>query len=67
VLANLAEPERWWQRLDELLSVAGAVPGLAAILRVGAAAEGRLTKARLPIALGRRSQVHATLDAHVQP
>jgi len=33
VLANLADRERWWQRLDELLSVAGAVPGLAVILR----------------------------------
>jgi hypothetical protein len=28
VLANLADRERWWQRLDELLSVAGGVPGL---------------------------------------
>ena len=33
VIANLADRERWWQRLDELLSVAGAVPGLAVILR----------------------------------
>jgi hypothetical protein len=33
VLANLADRERWWQRLDELLSVAGAVPRLAVILR----------------------------------
>jgi hypothetical protein len=33
VLANLADRERWWQRLDELLSVAGAMPGLAVILR----------------------------------
>jgi hypothetical protein len=33
VQANLADRERWWQRLRELLSVAGAVPGLAVILR----------------------------------
>jgi hypothetical protein len=33
VLANLADRQRWWQRLDELLSVAAAVPGLAVILR----------------------------------
>jgi hypothetical protein len=33
VLANLADRQRWWQRLHELLSVAGAVPGLAVILR----------------------------------
>jgi hypothetical protein len=33
VLANLADRNRWWQRLDDLLSVAGAVPGLAVILR----------------------------------
>jgi hypothetical protein len=33
VMANLADRQRWWQRLDELLSVAGAVPGLAVILR----------------------------------
>jgi hypothetical protein len=32
VMANLADRERCWQRLDELLSVAGAVPGLAVIL-----------------------------------
>jgi hypothetical protein len=32
VLANMAG-QRWWQRLDELLSVASAVPGLAVILR----------------------------------
>jgi hypothetical protein len=33
VLANLADRRRWWQRVDELLSVAAAVPGLAVILR----------------------------------
>ncbi len=33
VIANLADRQRWWQRLEELLSVAGAVPGLAVILR----------------------------------
>ncbi len=33
VLANLADRQRWWQRVEELLSVAGAVPGLAVILR----------------------------------
>ena len=33
VVANMADRERWWQRLDELLSVAAAVPGLAVILR----------------------------------
>jgi hypothetical protein len=33
VLADLADRQRWWQRVDELLSVAGAVPGLAVILR----------------------------------
>jgi len=33
VLANLADRQRWWPRLEELLSVAGAVPGLAVILR----------------------------------
>jgi hypothetical protein len=27
VVANLSDRHRWWQRLDELLSVAGAVPG----------------------------------------
>jgi hypothetical protein len=32
VLANLADRHRWGQRLDELLSVAGLVPGLAVIL-----------------------------------
>jgi hypothetical protein len=33
VQANMADRHRWWQRLDELLSMAGAVPGLAVILR----------------------------------
>ena len=33
VTANLADRERRWQRLRDLLSVAGAVPGLAVILR----------------------------------
>jgi hypothetical protein len=33
ILASLAELRRWWQRVEELLSVAAAVPGLAAILR----------------------------------
>jgi hypothetical protein len=33
VMANLADRHRWWQRLNEMLSVAGAVPGLAVILR----------------------------------
>jgi hypothetical protein len=33
VMANLADRRRWWQRVEELLSVAGAVPGLAVILR----------------------------------
>jgi len=33
VLANMAERQRWWQRVEELLSVAAAVPGLAVILR----------------------------------
>jgi hypothetical protein len=33
VLAILADRPRWWQRVGELLSVAGAVPGLAVILR----------------------------------
>jgi hypothetical protein len=33
VIANLADRHRWWQRLEELLSVPGAVPGLAVILR----------------------------------
>jgi hypothetical protein len=33
VLANLADRQRWWPRIEELLSVAGAVPGLAVILR----------------------------------
>jgi hypothetical protein len=32
VLANVADRQRWWQRLDELLSVASAVPGLAVML-----------------------------------
>jgi hypothetical protein len=32
-MANLADRQRWWQRVGELLSVAGAVPGLAVILR----------------------------------
>ena len=32
-LANMADRQRWWQRLNELLSVAGAAPGLAVILR----------------------------------
>jgi hypothetical protein len=29
----MADRERWWQRLEELLSVAGAVPVLVVILR----------------------------------
>jgi len=33
VVANMADRRRWWQRLEELLSVAGAEPGLAVILR----------------------------------
>ncbi len=33
VMANVADRRRWWQRLEELLSVAAAVPGLAMILR----------------------------------
>jgi hypothetical protein len=33
VMANPADRQRWWQRLDELLSVAGAVPGPAVILQ----------------------------------
>src|SRR6266536_1453183 len=33
VMANMVDRQRWWQRLEELLSVAGAVPGLAVILR----------------------------------
>jgi len=33
VLANMADSQRWWQRLRDLLSVAVAVPGLAVILR----------------------------------
>jgi hypothetical protein len=33
VLANMADCQRWWQRLEELLSVADAVPGLAVLLR----------------------------------
>jgi hypothetical protein len=32
-LANMADRQRWWQRLNELLSVAAAVPGLPLILR----------------------------------
>jgi len=33
VLANLADRMRWWQCVEELLSVAAAVPGLAVVLR----------------------------------
>ena len=33
VLANMADRRRWWRRVEELLSVAAAVPGLAVILR----------------------------------
>ena len=33
VQANMAELPRWWQRVEELLSVAGALPGLAVIVR----------------------------------
>jgi hypothetical protein len=33
VVANMADRQRGWQRLRELLTVAGAVPGLAVILR----------------------------------
>ena len=33
VMANMADRQRWWQRIEELLSVAGAVPGLAVILQ----------------------------------
>lgn len=29
VAANLADGQRWWQRVEELLSVAAAVPGIA--------------------------------------
>ncbi len=36
VVANMADRQRWWQRLEELLSVAAAVPGLAVILRCSA-------------------------------
>jgi hypothetical protein len=32
VLADIAD-QRWWQRVEELLSVVGAVPALAVILR----------------------------------
>ena len=33
VTANMADRQRRWQRVEELLSVAAAVPGLAVILR----------------------------------
>ena len=33
VTANMADRQRWWQRFEELLSVAAAVPALAVILR----------------------------------
>jgi len=33
VLGNMGDRQLWWQRVDELLSVAAAVPGLAVILR----------------------------------
>ena len=33
VLANMEDRRRWWQRVEEMLSVAAAVPGLAVILR----------------------------------
>ena len=33
VVANMADRQWWWQRLNELLSVVGAIPGLAVILR----------------------------------
>jgi len=33
VAANMADRRRWGQRLEELLSVAAAVPGLAVVLR----------------------------------
>ena len=33
VMANMARRQRWWQRVEELLSVARAVPGLAVIVR----------------------------------
>ncbi len=33
VMANMADRQRWWQRLQELLSVAAGLPGLAVILR----------------------------------
>ena len=33
VVANMADRRRWWQRGEELLSVAAAVPGLAVIVR----------------------------------
>jgi hypothetical protein len=38
VQANLADRERWWQRLRDLLSVARAVPWLAVIRRWAASA-----------------------------
>jgi hypothetical protein len=31
-MANMADRQRWWQRVEELLSVAAAVPGLTVIL-----------------------------------
>ena len=33
VMANIADRQRWWQRVEELLSVAAAAPGLAVIRR----------------------------------
>jgi hypothetical protein len=33
VMADMADRGRWWQRVEELLSVARAVPGLAVIVR----------------------------------